>query len=187
MCAVQAVLDPGCGVVALLQIALRLVPGIVALGVAADQQHEYGENGHDRDEHFEGRGADHRVEKRSPDGRIAGGLVDGSAQYHVIDDDLRWPWNDHHRHRDGEEHERYLGEETHREMAHEEHPPSRHLQGLAEGEIRMRVDEAGAPVERGLAPAQLGPGRSGTRCGFRHEVPIPAARERCDSASTNAR
>ena len=51
---VQAVFDLRCRVVAFGEFALGLVACVVALGIAADQHHEYGENRHYGEQHFKG-------------------------------------------------------------------------------------------------------------------------------------
>ena len=181
--AVQAVLDLGGRVVALLQVPLRLVPGVVALCIAADQENEQRENGRDRDEHFERPGPSQGIQERAPDGRIAGSFLDGCAEHDVIDDHLDRPREHDQRHGDGEEHQRELEEETAEEVTGKEHPPRRNLQRLAEAQVGVRVDQAGAPVEFGLAFAQRRLGGYDVR----HEPASPVARDRFDSASTNAR
>ena len=130
--AVQTVLDLRSGVVALLQVPFRLVPGVVALCVAADQEDEQRENDHNRGKHFERPGPGQRIQERAPDRRIAGSLLDGCPEHDVIDDHLDRPREHDQRHGDGEEHQRELQEETAEEVTGKEHPPRRDLQRLAE-------------------------------------------------------
>ena len=144
--AVQAVLDPGRRVVALLEVGVHLVPRPLAGSVGAHHDDQRDEYGGDHGKHLEGRGAGESVEQRMPERRISRGFADGPSQHDVVDDDLYRPRHDRDRYGTGQELEHGLGEVTPKEMPDEEHSPRDDLQRLGECEVRLGVDQAGALV-----------------------------------------